>query len=181
MDCAVRAENSGSTGMEKTNSLRQFNYVQVIGVPSAAGMIPVVYPVLLHSKCPGGVRAIVHYGGTFDGRCNWYKEDKEDVCCGTGFGYKYDGLEIKYNPEIRETSFERHRGTALVSFPGKRTIWKGQAIWKAPYKIRGCDNKSCCFAYQDIVEEEAPVETSQPLRRAKKKTRTTSCGCGRKQ
>lgn len=179
MDCAVRAEASGSTGLEKTNSLRQFNYAQVIGVPTAAGIVPVIYPVLLHCKCPGGVRGIVHYGGTFDGRCKWYKEQKETVCCGFKGSYKYNGLEVRRNEEKGETTFKRHKGIAALNFIKPFTKWKGEAIWKAPYLIKGCDNKECCFNYQDNEEPEVE-ETKIPARKAKKKTRTTSCGCGRK-
>lgn len=57
-NCTVAAEQSGSTKMVKTNSLRQFNYAQILGVPTAAGMKPVIYPIWLHSKCPGGVRGL---------------------------------------------------------------------------------------------------------------------------
>lgn len=179
MDCAVKAEVSGSTGLEKTNSLRQFNYAQVLGVPTAAGMVPVIYPILLHCKCPGGVRGIVHYGGTFDGRCKWYKETKETSCCGFDASYKYNGLEVIRDEEKGETRFQRHKGIAKLGFNKERTIWKGQAIWKAPYFIKGCDDKKCCYAYKENEEPETEVaNTVSPTR--KKKTRTTSCGCGRK-
>ena len=49
MSCPVPAEQTGSTKLMKTNSLRQFNFAQVLGVPTAAGMVPVIYPIWLHS------------------------------------------------------------------------------------------------------------------------------------
>jgi hypothetical protein len=178
MDCAVKAEASGSTGLVKANSLQQFNYAQILGIPSAAGMIPVIYPVQLHSKCAGGVRGIIHYGGTMNGRCDWYKEDK-DVCrTGFGAGYRYNWLETITDEAKKETRFCRHRGTASIDFVDTKEIWRGQAIWKAPYRLESCDNKNCCFNYKDN-EEPVEEEIKLPATR-KKKTKTTSCGCGRK-
>ena len=112
-NCTVAAEQSGSTKMVKTNSLRQFNYAQILGVPTAAGMKPVIYPIWLHSKCPGGVRGIVFYGGTFSGRCNWYDQNKVEEECEDTFVYKYNSL-------LSKSDSIKHPILFLVCFPRKK-------------------------------------------------------------
>ena len=185
MSCTIPAEQSGSTGLKKTNSLRQFNYAQILGVPTSAGMKPVIYPIWLHAKCPGGTRGIVHYGGTFSGRCNWYDQHKDVVSCEDTFVYKYNGLETIVDEAKGETRFHRHKGFAHLNFTMKKTIYKGSAIWKAPYTIKGCDNDQCCYAYpiDNDNEFETPLEIPRAVKqKTKKKHRTTNgCGCGRKQ
>lgn len=185
MDCTVKAEQSGSTGLTKTNSLRQFNYAQILGIPTSAGMVPVVYPIWLHAKCPGGVRGIVHYGGTFTGRCNWYDENKEVVECEDTFAYRYNDLETIYDKEKDETRFRRHKGIAALHFPKKKVVYNGSVIYKAPYTIRGCDNDKCCYGYP--IDNDNEVETPLVIPRAvkqkektKRKHRTSGCGCGSK-
>lgn len=181
-NCTVAAEQSGSTKMVKTNSLRQFNYAQILGVPTAAGMKPVIYPILLHSKCTGGVRGIVFYGGTFSGRCNWYDQNKVEEECEDTFVYKYNSLETIVDEEKGETRFHRHKGFAHLNFPKKKVVYKGMPIYKAPYTIRGCDNDSCCYGYpiDNDNEVETPLEIPRAVKqKTKKKHRTTSgCGCG---
>jgi len=185
-NCTVAAEQSGSTKMVKTNSLRQFNYAQILGVPTAAGMKPVIYPIWLHSKCPGGVRGIVFYGGTFSGRCNWYDQNKVEEECEDTFVYKYNSLETIVDEEKGETSFQRHKGYAHLNFPKKKTVYKGMPIYKAPYTIRGCDNDSCCYGYpiDNDNEVETPLEIPRAVKqKTKKKHRITThsgCGCGSK-
>ena len=182
MSCPVPAEQTGSTKLMKTNSLRQFNFAQVLGVPTAAGMVPVIYPIWLHSKCPGGVRGIVFYGGTFSGRCDWYDQNKTKVECEDTFIYKYNSLETIVNEEKGETTFKRHKGRAHLNFPKTKTIYKGSTIYKAPYTLRGCDNDECCLGYK--IDNDNDVETPLVIPRAvKQKTKTkhsTGCGCGRK-
>lgn len=186
MDCAVPAEQVGSTGLTKTNSLRQFNFAQVLGVPTASGMRPVIYPIWLHSKCPGGTRGIVFYGGTFDGRCNWYDQNKQEVECEDSFVYKYNGLEERYDAEKGETSYRRHKGYAQLRFSRKKTVYKGSVIWKAPYTIKGCDNNECCLGYplDNDNEIETPLEIPRAVKQKSKKKKhriaTGGCGCGRK-
>lgn len=186
MSCTVPAEQTGSTRLMKTNSLRQFNFAQVLGVPTAAGMVPVIYPILLHSKCPGGVRGIVFYGGTFTGRCNWYDQNKETVECEDTYVYKYNELETIVDEEKGETTFRRHKGLAALNFPRKKTIYKGSVIYKAPYTIRGCDNDECCLGYplDDDNDSETPLDTPRAVKqKTKKKHRVasnTGCGCGSK-
>ena len=184
--CRIPAEQTGSTKLTKTNSLRQFNYAQILGVPTASGMKPVIYPILLHSKCPGGVRGIVFYGGTFNGHCDWYDENKAEVECEDSFAYKYNGLETIVDEEKGETRFQRHKGYACLGFPKKKTVYKGMPIWKAPYTIKGCDNDDCCLGYKidNDNEIETPLEIPRAVRqKTKTKHRITThsgCGCGRK-
>ena len=186
MSCTVAAEQSGSTGLSKTNSLRQFNYAQILGVPTAAGMKPVIYPIWLHSKCPGGTRGIVFYGGTFSGRCNWYDQNKTEVECEDTYVYKYNSLKVVHDEEKDEISFERQKGYAHLGFPKKKTVFKGGVIWKAPYTLRGCDNDKCCLGYP--VDNDNEIETPLEIPRAvKQKTKrkhhishSSGCGCGRK-
>lgn len=186
MGCAVQSEQGGSTNMVKTNSLRQFNFAQVIGVPSAAGMIPVIYPILLHSKCTGGVRGIVFYGGTYDGHCNWYDQNKQIVDCEDTFVYKYNSLETVVDEEKGETTFHRHKGYAYLNFPKKKTVYKGSPIYKAPYTIKGCDNDECCLGYplDDDNDEGTPLVASRAVKqKTNRKHRIGSnsgCGCGSK-
>lgn len=183
MSCTVSAEQTGSTKLTKTNSLRQFNYAQILGVPTAAGMVPVVYPIWLHAKCPGGVRGIVHYGGTFTGRCNWYDENKTVVDCGDTFVYKYNDLEVKYDEAGGETTFKRHKGYAHLNFNEKKTIYKGMPIYRAPYTLRPCEDDKCCYScpVDDDHDSETPVAPQRAVRKKttnKKHRISTSSGCG---
>ena len=186
MDCKIPAEQTGSTGLTKTNSIRQFNYAQVLGVPTAAGMKPVIYPIWLHSKCPGGVRGIVFYGGTFDGRCNWYDQNKQEVECEDTYRYKYNDLETIVDKEKGEIRFQRHKGYACLNFPKKKVVFKGSVIWKAPYLLKSCDNDECCLGYKvdNDNEIETPLEIPRAVKQKTKRkhriTRSSGCGCGRR-
>lgn len=183
--CAVQADQTGSTKLMKSNTLRQFNFAQVLGVPTAAGMVPVIYPIWLHAKCPGGTRGIVFYGGTFDGHCDWYDQNKQIVDCETSFVYKYNGLEVIEDKEKKEKRFQRHKGYASMNFPKKKTFFKGEVMWKAPLTLKGCDNDSCCLGFPEPQEsvEEAKLPAKKKIRTSapdKKKTKVRSCNCGRK-
>lgn len=185
MSCTVRAEVSND-GLKKTNSLRQFNYAQILGVPTAAGMVPVIYPILLHSKCTGGVRGIVFYGGTFDGRCGWYDQCKDTVSCDTTASYRYNQLDTIVDEEKDEIRFQRHRGTAVLHFPKTKTIYKGSTIYKAPLTLKPCDDDTCCFAYpqqEEEVEEPKTVVVKRVIKQKAKRSSiksNSSCGCGGK-
>lgn len=182
MSCTVKAEVSND-GLIKTNSLRQFNYAQVIGVPTAAGMVPVVYPILLHSKCTGGIRGIVFYGNTFTGRTDWYDQNKTVVECEDSFSYKYNQLETIVNEEKGETRFHRKKGLAVLKFPKKKTIFRGSVIWKAPQTLRPCGDDTCCYSYPEETEETEQQPKIIKVNKVKKTNTTvrhSGCGCGSK-
>lgn len=188
MGCEISAEVATSTGFHRENSLRQFNYSQILGVPTAVGMVPVVYRIMLRPNkgCGGGYRGIVHYGGTYMGLCEILPEYRHDLHCKVRTMYKFNGLETYYNAEKDETRFHRKKGFEIIELPYDRTFYNGALYYRADYLVQNCSNDMCCYGYP--VDNDSDIETELPVVRKaklKRKThhrskRTTGCGCRRK-
>lgn len=182
MGCVINAESVGSTGLKKDNTLRQFNYHRVLGVPMSSGIIPVIYRVMLRRKkcCVDGemkvldghegVRAVVYYDGTYEDSCRWYEQTRHDMDCSISKIYKHDGLESyekdvdccarsecaePYEPE-KETRFKRKNGRALLNYNYHRTWYEGCVMHKAPYRLENCSKGECCYSYNE--EDNSPKE-----------------------
>lgn len=165
--CIKVAENATSTRMKRGNSLKQFSG-QTLGIPTAAGIVPLVYKIQLrpvydcftkfHCKKPEktcgpvGVTAIVQYGNTYD--CRTYKEYRHDVDCNVNAVYRYDDLETIRDEEKGETSFYRHCGRQVVQLPYHRTFFNGGIIYKADKIAQSCSMDDCCNSYN--CEERVP-------------------------
>lgn len=200
MDCEIPAEVATSTGFHRENSLRQFNYSQILGVPTAVGMVPVVYRILLGPA--HGYRGIAHYGGTFTGLCEILPEYRHDLDCTTKTVYKFDALERYYkndvdNPDAEtpvegkdETSFKRKKGFEIIELPFHRTYYNGALYYRADYLASNCSNSMCCYRYpadndgdsETFVAPEAHAKVYPKQQRISHKSgkKRTGCGCGRK-
>lgn len=188
MDCEIPAEVATSTGFHRENSLRQFNYSQILGVPTAVGMVPVVYRIMLRPNkgCGGGYRGIVHYGNTYRGLCEMIPEYRHDIECKRRIMYKFNGLERYYNAEIDETRFKRKKGFEIIELPFTRTYYNGALYYRADYDVQNCTGNSCCYGYP--MDNDGDSETPVPVERyinPKRRThhvgkRRTGCGCRRK-
>lgn len=189
MTCEIPAEVATSTGLHRENSLRQFNYSQILGVPTASGMVPVVYRIMLRPNrgCGGGYRGIVHYGDTYTGLCELIPEYRHDIKCKRQVVYKFDALETYQSEE--ETRFKRKKGYDIIELPFTRTFYNGALYYRADYRAKNCSNSMCCYGYpadNDGIDETkvAPEAHAKVYpknkQRSSKHKRTSGCGCGRK-
>lgn len=184
--CAIPVQVGTSTNLHRTNSLKQFDYASILGVPNSVGMVPLIYQIKL-SSC-GGMRGVVFYGNSYDDLCFMYPQIEHEENCIRGFLYKFDGLECIYNEEIDETRFKRHKGLGEILVENKRKYWNGTLIYKADYKLKACDSGECCHNYpmdddndsatvveKPNVRKEKVVTTAQPT------AKVTGCQtCGRR-
>lgn len=191
MGCEISAEVATSTGLHRENSLRQFNYSQILGVPTAVGMVPVVYRIMLRPNrgCGGGYRGIVHYGDTYTGLCTLLPEYRHDLKCSVKTIYKFDALERYYDEKKDEKSFKRKKGYDIIELPYTRTFYNGALYYRADYLAMECSNSMCCYGYPiDNDGEAETVIAPEASDRVKPKRKThhmsakrkTGCGCGRK-
>ena len=206
-DCAILAESSKSVGLKKDNTMRQFNYRRVLGVPTASGFVPIIFHVALRPKkcCDNGkmkrlegyegVRAVVYLDGTYEDSCYWYDECRHDIDCEYRKQFKFDGLEKKevdvpcharsecLDPweEEKETHFERRKGVADVKFKYHKTYYTGNVMHKAQYTLKPCTNQECCYGYkQEEVEEKPPTTPTPTPSTVIHRKINTGCACGRK-
>lgn len=168
--CTISAQVGTSTKLHRTNSLKQFDYASILGVPNSVGMVPVMYQIKL-SSC-GGMRGVVFYGNSYDDLCFMYPQVQHEKDCAQGFLYKFDGIECIHDEDIDETRFKRHKGLGEILVPFKRKFWNGTLIYKADYKLKACNNMLCCHGYPLDDDDDLTTPVERPNVRKEKVTTT---------
>lgn len=167
--CRLNTPADTSTRLKRDNSLRQFNYAQILGIPTPVGMVPVIY-YLKYGECDDaartafGNRGVIFYGDSYDSMCFLYPQQFNKVDCAENFIYKYDGIECVTSDVIEgERWFERNKGMGQITVPFIKRFYNGTVMYRAPYKLKKCA-PACCDSYFYQKSETTPETTEQPIR-----------------
>jgi len=69
----------------------------------------------------------------------------------------FNWLETKRDEDIKETSYERHRGTVEESYPYHRTYYNGILYYQPNIVTQRCGD-DCCDGYPETLEHKGEVE-----------------------
>lgn len=200
MECTIRASVSTSTGAERVNSLKQFNYAKVIGVNIMGHQVPIVYKLLLRKS--GGKQGVIFYNKSRHHACFLYGDHKHTAECRLKLNFAVDYyrrimLPGSVGSDGQQTTpyWDQHmkaNGVGIVDGLGrelamtaKRHWHNGDLIYRAPEIRTSCGSGCSTNNYgSDYSPQDNLMVTTGEVKKAvapttrKKKTGSGCNSCG---
>lgn len=171
----IPLETDKTLNVDKTNTLHQFDTVNIVGVESPVGKVPIVFYV---KEGNGRGRRGIIYDDDYDSVCFMYPETEHAEWCSQPYDLKYDGYD-KFDNGV-ERGIRRNHGIFELWADVYREWYNGQVMYRPRLKIQGCSNDNSdgypAKSVVNVVEEKKEVRRIQPTPVKKKRT---GCGCGK--
>lgn len=169
----IALEVTKTANVRKTNTLHQFDFTDIIGVPSPVGKVPIVFYV---KEGPGRGRRGIVYFNDLDSVCWMYPESEHAEWCKQPYDMKYDKLE-EHNNGV-ERWYDRNWGIFQLWVSVWRKWYNGQVMYKPYKKIQGCGHDFDGYPGKATVEVVKEKTVKRAPRQTPRKQRTShGCGC----
>lgn len=158
----------------KTNTLHQFDFAQIVGVPSPVGKVPILFYV---KEAEGrGRRGIIYQGDDLDSVCWLWPESEHAEWCKQPYDMKYDGLEPFDNGV--ERGLRRNWGILELWVSVWRKWYNGQIMYKPYKKLKNCVHDFEGYPGKSTVEIVEEKKTERRVLQAPRKKKVNhGCGC----
>lgn len=171
-----------SIQVEKTNTLHQFDHLNIVGVDLTIGRVPILFYV--KERPGGGRRGIIFGGDSYQDLCFMYPEVEHSKWCTTSYDLKYDKIEEKYSPEKEETSWDRNHGIFQLDISNKRR-WYNGTVWHRAKKLLYAQNNNYSYPQIPGIAAASYTPIVNDVKNTTKKSRvlrsTAQCvPCGRR-
>lgn len=165
----MRAEATKSVNVTKTNTLRQFNTADIVGLPSPVGKVPIIFYV--KETCHSGRRGIIYFND-LDTVSFMLPENEHAEWCEQPYDMKYDKVETWDNGT--ERGWRRKHGIFELWVSVLRKWYNGQIMYRPSLKIQGCGSDCDGYPAANTPEKEEHTFTQY---QAKQPTTRPSCNC----
>lgn len=158
----------------KTNTLHQFDFAQIVGVPSPVGKVPILFYV---KEAEGrGRRGIVYQSDYLDTVCWLWPESEHAEWCKQPYDMKYDKL-VPFDNGV-ERGLRRNHGIFELWVSVWRKWYNGQIMYKPYKKLKNCSHDFEGYPGKSTVEVVEETKTERRVVQAPRKKKVNhGCGC----
>lgn len=170
----IPIQTTKSLNVTKTNTLHQFDTMNIVGVPSPVGKIPILF--YMKEGKNRGRRGII-FSGDRDSVCYMFPEFEHAEWCEEPYALKWDKVEPFDNGV--ESGMRRNHGVLELIASVWRKWYNGQVMFRPEYKLQGCGRDFDGYPAGKLPERDLPLKEVTPKVRTKVKRKRRSCGCGK--